>query len=463
MIKTPQNQKRLTNVAIIRYAHAGKRFELAAYPSKVVNYRAGVETNLSEVLQSESIFMNVSKGELASASDLMKAFDTDDQVVVAKIILAKGALQQSTLERAHSTTNMTNQLVTMLAVRCVNADTGRVFTESALVGMLKESGFNVNLTKDIKVVFLEAVKLLKAKGCRIERARMRLRVAGNGPFIAEVRSVDDVIVEEVGEGTGTAKGTSFLVFTIPPAGYQAVQGVVKRSGGYGSVDVVKLAVVDDEEREVGAAAPTAAKSVNIAAATASLGKVALTPPPPPAGFEKCETFSGVRAGMEFKTGESGTGYYAASSAASDSVKEKKAPLPPPPVKSKGDSDSSDDEQPMSTKDKKKAARKSKKTARRALEKEEEIKAKVEKERERRSEREERLKGGEAAVAAPVGGGAAGGSKACTTCGGNFTMAAYRAHFKSDWHRYNLKLKGMGVGVVGEEEFREVDSDALFIE
>jgi hypothetical protein len=29
-------------------------------------------------------------------------------------------------------------------------------------------------------------------------------------------------------------------------------------------------------------------------------------------------------------------------------------------------------------------------------------------------------------------------KSCHTCGGSFTSAQYRAHFKSDWHRYNVK-------------------------
>ena len=38
----PVNQKRLTNVAIVRYKHKGKRFELACYQNKVLDYRSGV-------------------------------------------------------------------------------------------------------------------------------------------------------------------------------------------------------------------------------------------------------------------------------------------------------------------------------------------------------------------------------------------------------------------------------------
>lgn len=35
-------QKRLTNIAVVRYKKFGKRFEIAAYKNKVVNWRNGV-------------------------------------------------------------------------------------------------------------------------------------------------------------------------------------------------------------------------------------------------------------------------------------------------------------------------------------------------------------------------------------------------------------------------------------
>lgn len=52
---------RLTNVAVVKLHKAGKRFEIACYRNKVVNWRNRVETDLDEVLQIESVFENVSK------------------------------------------------------------------------------------------------------------------------------------------------------------------------------------------------------------------------------------------------------------------------------------------------------------------------------------------------------------------------------------------------------------------
>jgi ribosome maturation protein SDO1 len=52
-------------------------------------------------------------------------------------------------------------------------------------------------------------------------------------------------------------------------------------------------------------------------------------------------------------------------------------------------------------------------------------------------------------------------KPCNTCGGAFTSGEYRMHFRSDWHRYNVKLKMKNVPPVSEQEFLLCDSDAFF--
>ena len=76
---------------MIRLKRGGKRFEvrarvctrcltlqIACYKNKVREWRSGVETDLDEVLQVENVFINVSKGQLASKDDLQKAFGTSE-------------------------------------------------------------------------------------------------------------------------------------------------------------------------------------------------------------------------------------------------------------------------------------------------------------------------------------------------------------------------------------------------
>lgn len=52
--------------------------QIACYKNKVNEFRTGVETDLSEVLQIEQVFTNVPKGQAAKKEDWTKAFGTDD-------------------------------------------------------------------------------------------------------------------------------------------------------------------------------------------------------------------------------------------------------------------------------------------------------------------------------------------------------------------------------------------------
>ncbi|CAH0486193.1 unnamed protein product [Peronospora farinosa] len=49
---------------------------------------------------------------------------------------------------------------------------------------------------------------------------------------------------------------------------------------------------------------------------------------------------------------------------------------------------------------------------------------------------------------------------CSTCGGDFSadINKYREHFRSEWHRYNLKRKSKKQPVINEEEFNELDTE-----
>eukprot|EP00166_Cyanidium_caldarium_P000381 ctg_1139.g396 len=97
----PTGQKRLTNVSVIRYKRGRKRFEIACYPSTVLSYRAGHLKDLSEVLQVDEVFENVSKGKVAASGDLRECFGTTDRAKIIRQILERGELQVSERERQY--------------------------------------------------------------------------------------------------------------------------------------------------------------------------------------------------------------------------------------------------------------------------------------------------------------------------------------------------------------------------
>nr|XP_057936606.1 ribosome maturation protein SBDS [Doryrhamphus excisus] len=174
-IFTPTNQIRLTNVAVVRMKKGGKRFEIACYKNKVVSWRSGAEKDLDEVLQTHSVFVNVSKGQVAKKDDLCKAFGTDDQTEICKQILAKGELQVSDKERQSQLETMFRDIATIVAEKCVNPETKRPYTVSLIERAMKDIHYSVKTNKSTKQQALEVIKQLK-ETMEIQRAHMRLRL-----------------------------------------------------------------------------------------------------------------------------------------------------------------------------------------------------------------------------------------------------------------------------------------------
>lgn len=173
MIKTPVNQVRLTNVAIVRHKAKGQRFEVACYKNKVQNYRDNVENDLNEVLQIYEIFTNVSKGELAKKAEIKKCLHEDKDEAI-KIILEKGELQVSELERESEFESLKLKIANIASTMCVNKETSVPFPVPIILKAMDDLKFSVKEGHNAKKQALQLIKdLPKVLPC--ERAKMKVR------------------------------------------------------------------------------------------------------------------------------------------------------------------------------------------------------------------------------------------------------------------------------------------------
>lgn len=192
---------------------AKKRFEIACYKNKVLEYRSGVETDLDEVLQIPNVFLSVSKGQTAPKEDLAKAFGpktSQDDIIME--ILKKGEMQVGEKERHAQLEKVHNEVMTIVAGKLVDPKSKRVYTtgmiEKALDQLSSQGGkqeehkgsgaatpvngegqvsemikarptwTGVVTTKSAKSQALEAMKALIAwQPIPVSRARMRLRIS----------------------------------------------------------------------------------------------------------------------------------------------------------------------------------------------------------------------------------------------------------------------------------------------
>lgn len=127
-IQQPSNQIKLTNVSLVRMKKGKKRFEIACYKNKVLEYRQGLETDLDNVLQIPNVFLNVSKGQVAPHDDLKKAFGDKKVEEIVLDILKKGELQVGEGERKAQLEQLHNEVIDIVAGKLVDPKTKRVYT-----------------------------------------------------------------------------------------------------------------------------------------------------------------------------------------------------------------------------------------------------------------------------------------------------------------------------------------------
>ncbi|XP_076002701.1 ribosome maturation protein SBDS isoform X1 [Genypterus blacodes] len=246
-IFTPTNQIRLTNVATVRIKKAGKRFEIACYKNKVMSWRSGAEKDLDEVLQTNSVFVNVSKGQVAKKDDLTKAFGTDDLTEICKQILAKGELQVSDKERQSQLESMFRDIATVVAEKCVNPETKRPYTVNLIERGMKDIHYSVKANKNTKQQALDVIRQLK-ETMEIQRAHMKLRLvlpAKEGkrlkeklkPLLAVVESED--FVEELE-----------MVCLVDPGCFREIDELIRcETKGRGTLEVLCLRDVEEGDEK----------------------------------------------------------------------------------------------------------------------------------------------------------------------------------------------------------------------
>lgn len=246
----PVGQKRLTNVAIVRLKSHGKRFEIACYKNKVLNWREGIEKDLQEVIQTDQIFENVSQGTFAKTKDLKAAFNTTDFETICKQILKTGDLQVSDKEREVHTEGIFKDVVNFIVERCVHPQSGRQLTPHTVENALRSIGFSVKPDKPAKKQALDGIKALCEKlPDSFARAKMRLRITCPLELASEIRdalvSTHSAEVEE--ESKDNDSSVCALTFVCDPSHYRQLDELAtKTHAGRGvSVQIVTATVLND--------------------------------------------------------------------------------------------------------------------------------------------------------------------------------------------------------------------------
>ncbi|XP_041379124.1 LOW QUALITY PROTEIN: ribosome maturation protein SBDS-like [Gigantopelta aegis] len=247
-IFTPTNQIRLTNVAIVRMKKGGKRFEIACYKNKVVSWRNKIEKDIDEVLQTHTVFTNVSKGQVSKRDDLVAAFGTDDQSEICKQILSKGELQVSERERQAQLESTFRDIATIVADKCVNPETKRPYTVGLIERAMKDVHYAVKPTRNAKQQALDVIRLLKTH-MPLERARMRMRLVLPVKEARRIREKIKSLLANIEQEDWTPNME--IICLIDPGAYREIDELVRsETKGQGTVEVLNLKDIEEGDESL---------------------------------------------------------------------------------------------------------------------------------------------------------------------------------------------------------------------
>jgi len=426
-----------------------------------------METDLSEVLQTDRIFTNVSKGQFASSKDLQDAFGTTDQVKLCKLLLDKGEIQVTDVERASLLDNTSREVAAMVVDKCIDATTHRPFTLLQIRDAMKKAEFVVQptSTRSVKQQFLDCVKALQnSKVLNIQRANMELAIIVFFSSDSTLQSLLDALQREFHATyiniSQIKTHQTRIQFQIQPHLYKTLERLVR---SYQNQDIQQVvttpANLDVQTSHDNSVATTGESQLTIdnpfTVRLEILQQVVL----PLASYGDINLSSVTESTPpEIHTRDKST----------QPIELTNIPLVDKSLASLSlENPVNIEHKPSytaSTNTSSTIKKKNKKEKRREKEPDEEYQSFLSTQRQFREERQlqssstkeistNNLDQAEGSAIKDV--------KSCNTCGGLFTSAQYRAHFKSDWHRYNVKLKLKGCTPIDEKEFSLVDADAFF--
>jgi len=146
---------------VARITHDGEHFEILVKPQPALSYRLGKTTSISELLVTDTIFIDAGKGLRASEDKLQKSFGTTDSLKIASIILKKGTLQLTTEQRRRLVEEKRKQIVSFISRQCVDPKTNLPHPPLRIEQAMEQIHFSIEPFRDAEEQAREIIKLLR--------------------------------------------------------------------------------------------------------------------------------------------------------------------------------------------------------------------------------------------------------------------------------------------------------------
>lgn len=153
--------KEKVSINLAKLRKGGQTFEIVIDPDQAVAFKEGKTKDIKSVLQSEHIYMDAKKGELASENIMKNIFQTDDPIKVSEIILKEGEIQLSAEYREKLREEKRKKVITIIQRNGVDPRTKLPHPPDRIKAALEEAKVKIDDFKKAEDQVQDIVKQIR--------------------------------------------------------------------------------------------------------------------------------------------------------------------------------------------------------------------------------------------------------------------------------------------------------------
>lgn len=139
----------LDDAVVARLKKGGKEFEILVDPDLAYLYKRGEQKDISKILAVESVFENASTGDKFSDVDLKTAFQTDNIMEIASVIIKDGDISLTKEQRKKILEEKRRSVVTFISQNGINPQTMAPHPPQRIEIAMEEAKVNIDPSKSL--------------------------------------------------------------------------------------------------------------------------------------------------------------------------------------------------------------------------------------------------------------------------------------------------------------------------
>jgi len=162
---------------IARFKRGKDNFEILVYPKEALDFRKSGVGELSNIVATDEIYLNVKDGKKAPHPDLKKAFKTDNIEEVERIIIKDGEIQLPKAMRDEMLNAKRKQVAALISRLGVNPQTHAPHPPERILGVMDKLGVNIDPFQSAEDQVQKVLEKIRVEiPISVETVRLEIRV-----------------------------------------------------------------------------------------------------------------------------------------------------------------------------------------------------------------------------------------------------------------------------------------------